>query len=220
MNVQSSSNRRIVRRLSQHLVAGLVVFWLGILVPGGCGVPTELAVPSGIQPPRNLEQAVSYLETGSPEQRIAAASAIPGFGAEAVEAVPQLEANLYYESSHDVRWSAARALGEIGPPASGAAPSLVDAFGRDPSVSVQVAAADALGRIGYARAVPDLAEHLDDVSVELQIATALAISRIAGLDLQDSESSGIYRLDESGEPLIVGEAISWWQTTGQFQVRR
>lgn len=198
----------------------MVVLWFDALGAGGCGVPSELAAPTAVQPPRTVEQAISYLETGPPEQRIAAALAIPAFGTEAAEAVPQIEANLLYQSSHDVRRSAAHALGEIDPPVSSAAPSLADVLGADPSVSVQVAAADGLGRIGCAPAVPELAGRLDDVSTELQIASALAISRIARLGFQDSESSGIYRLDESGQPLIVGEARSWWQTTGQIQVWR
>jgi len=197
-------------------IADLTTCCLMALNVAGCGIAAESFTPTPVKAPLTIQEARALLTSGSPEQRIAAALAVPTFGDDAREAVPQLEANLFFLSSHDVRRAAAIALGEIGQRATDAAPSLLDVLAEDPSAPVRVATADALGRIGSRVAVPRLAEHLGDESMEVQIACALAISRITDVQFQDVGSDGIYTLDESGQPLIVVQARLWWHTLGQY----
>lgn len=184
---------------------------------GGCAPSVEVGSAPHLEPPRTIAEARRYLATGGAEQRILAAISLPAFGAQASEALPELIANLFYQSDHDVRRSAAVALGEIGPAAGAAVSSLMHVLRNDVSITVRVSAADALGKIGQRVAVPELALSLDDANTELAVASALAIARITSEPFPDSDGTRVFRLDEHGVPLIVVAAIEWWEAEGQFQ---
>lgn len=89
---------------------------------------------------------VKLLETGSPEDKVLAATTIWGMGARAAAAVPALSVALS-DPNPDLRVTAAMALENMGPSGRGAVPALVKAL-QDRERPVRQAAVKALGAIG------------------------------------------------------------------------
>ena len=100
-----------------------------------------------------------------------------------------------------IGWTAS-ALGNIG--AVEAIPALMDAANHDTD-QVQIYVLYAIGKLGSKRQVSVLAEYLDDSSTGVQVAAAMAIENIVGVDFRFPTQQGL----TSYKPAL-DRARAWW----------
>ena len=172
--------------------------------------------------PSTIPELIASLSDPNYRVRLVATYALRNMGSAAEPAVPALIVTLSDDVS-DIRASSADALGEIGPKAAPAVPALIEMLRSDEYVQARAEAAEALGKIGDVSAVPALADILWDQEAEeaykfIPIQAAQAIAQLTGNPFPDSKpGTHGYRLNDSGEPLIVVAARGWWESEGKFK---
>jgi HEAT repeat protein len=87
---------------------------------------------------------------------------------------------------------------------------------KDSFVHARAAAAKTLGQIGDPNAVPALAAALGDSEHEVQVNAAKSIGLLTGQKFTDINAKG-FSLDKNGNPIIVIEALDWWNKQGRLQ---
>lgn len=214
--------------LNFRIIRSYVIFvWVLLLGFSGCATPphpnqtplavVELDIPHPT-PAATLPELIANLSSEDPEVRIVSAGALDAYGNEALAAVPALIANLSYEDKSDVRRTAAIALGQLG---SGACKSVPYLFiiiqDRNEAYQVRSAAIGALGKIGDPLAVPVLAKKLNDADIFYGIPYANSIALITGEQFTDAGPNAAgFQTNDGGIPLIVIDALKWWEEKGQF----
>lgn len=198
----------------------IILYLLSSLLFGCDGItatPLELTtVPPTA--PSTLPEIFEKLSHGSAEERIAASLKVLTFSrVERRKAIPLLIDNLFYSDTSEVRKTAAIVMGEIGPDASLGARELIAVLSGDEAESVRISAAEALGKIGDSSAVPYLAANLNNPSLEITIVSAREIGHLTEKSFTDVNSQQGYDLNDDGIPLLVLDAISWWESEGKFQ---
>jgi hypothetical protein len=197
------------------------IFLVGVFASSGC-VPRPTPLPSGeleaspVPTPSSLEEAISYMHSYTAEERIVGMWAVLDYRSRALDVIPLITQNLYYQPTDEVRSNAARVLEQLGPIANQAVPDLIDVLQNDSSINVQIDAAAALGTIGDKKAVPILAQQLYQEDRFLSIYFAKSIALITAERFPDADSQGGYRV-RGGVPLIVSAARDWWEKIGQYQ---
>jgi len=170
----------------------------------------EMVTPQTL--PDTVPELVEILNNGGSESRLGAARRLGKMKTGVDEAIPALTRNLYYQGPYEVREAAAWALGEIG---SSARPSsfMLSVVLLSDFISVRKAAAEALGKIGCKEAVPALAIALRDPDHYFSTIVAEAFEKLVERDFSPDKTA--YYLDENGIPIIVNNAIAWWEQEGQ-----
>lgn len=179
----------------------------------GFGEEAVAAIPALIQ---NLHYERHH------DVRRAAAIALGELGSEARSAVPALTDVLQSYDAVPVRRAAADALGRIGDSSAvpvlasilyeevieGTCEELVSRYPDDCRLDSNSRSCSCGGEIGRTMG------HGDE---GLMVEAAVAIALITGEKFPDADSSGGYRLDEDGVPLIITAAREWWESEGQYQ---
>lgn len=204
--------------MKRFLITALLL--LVISISGCLDKPEDYPVEFDYEPvptPATFNDALRYMEDYSADKRSVGMWAVLNYPDEAIDAVPLLIQNLYYETSPYVRENAAGVLGLLGEEAISAVPDLITVAKNDKSINVQISVSIALGRIASPKAIPTLANNLYDEYNDLSVPSARAIAAITGESFPDAEFQHGYRLDEDGHPLIVLVAQKWWEDEGQFK---
>jgi hypothetical protein len=178
--------------------------------------PDPETIPQVIPTPATYAEIVQYLQ-GIPDERITAMDMIHKVPAyETEETMTLITENLFYDEIYEVRSAAAITLGELGERAYSSVPSLILALQTDKNVTVQCEVADALGKLKAKEAIPALASLLYSTDIYVSALVAQSIANITGEPFRDS-GKAYFTINDSGQPLIVIDAITWWEEKGQYQ---